>query len=86
MCTTFLLFLSMIFIKFAIRIIWNWFCSCYGKTCDCDAEGGAVKHVADGYESEDSVLTQQLTLWSARDVCVLGRSEGASLSKEYTSK
>ena len=32
------------------------------------------------------MLTQRQTLRTARDVCVLGRSEGASLSKEYMSK
>ena len=47
MRATFLLFLSMFFIKFAIHIIWNWFCLCHGITGDCDAEGGAIKHIAD---------------------------------------
>jgi len=69
MCATFLLFLSMFVIKFAIHIIWNCFCSCHGKTGDCDAEGGAVKQTADGYENEDSILTQRKTLRTACDVC-----------------
>ena len=45
-----------------------------------------MNHIADGYENEDPVLTQLGTLRTARYVCVLGRSEGASLSKEYMSK
>ena len=50
-CATFLLFLLMFFIKFAIHIAWIWFCLCHGKTGDCGAGGGAVKHIADGYKN-----------------------------------
>ena len=37
-CAVFLLFLSLFFTKFLLRITWNWFCSAHGK-CDCDPEG-----------------------------------------------
>jgi len=81
-CATWLLFLSKFFIKFAIHIIWNWFCSCHGNTDDCDAE----TLLTASYENQDSALTQRQPLRTARGVCVLGRSDGASLSKEYISK
>jgi hypothetical protein len=29
---------------------WNWFCSCHGKTDECDAGGGAFKRAIDGLE------------------------------------
>ena len=37
-CAVFLLFLSLFFTKFLLKITWNWFCSAHGK-CDCDPEG-----------------------------------------------
>jgi len=86
MCAAFLLFLSMFLINFGIRVVWNWFCSCHGKTGDCDAEGGTAKALADNHENEDSVLTERQTVRNAREFCLLGRSNTPTSQGYYRKK
>jgi len=54
LCAAFFYFLSLFKSMFGLSISWSWFCSCHRKTGDCDAEGGAVHHLADDYEKEDN--------------------------------
>ena len=46
-CATLLLWLSTI--SASTNVIWHWncFCSCHGKTDECDAGGGALKRAVD---------------------------------------
>jgi hypothetical protein len=49
-CATLLLWLSVISAQTCVIWHWNWFCSCHGKTDECDAGGGAFKRAVDGLE------------------------------------
>jgi hypothetical protein len=49
-CATLLLWLSTISANTNVIWHWNWFCSCHGKTDECDAGGGALKRAVDGIE------------------------------------
>jgi hypothetical protein len=46
-CATLLLWLSTISANTNGIWHWNWFCSCHGKTDECDAGGGALKRAVD---------------------------------------
>jgi len=86
-CATFFYFLSLFKSMFGLSISWSWFCSCHGKTGDCDAEGGAVKHLADAYEKEDSMKSsKRQTLRNAREFCSLMRRPEYAKEEEFFRK
>ena len=47
-CATLLLWLTTISAATNALWMWNWFCSCHGKTDECDAGGGTFKRAIDG--------------------------------------
>ena len=72
---------------FGFSISWSWFCSCHGKTGDCDAEGGAAQHLAGAYEKEDSTKSsKRRALRNAREFCLLVRRPELPKEEEFFRK
>ena len=85
-CTVFWLFLSSFYVVFGLHVMWNYFCSCHGKTYG-DGEGGAFKRAAESYENQDSSLSERrMTIRDAREFIEFGRRQLSVPTKDYYSK
>ena len=85
-CAAFLLFLSLFFTRFLLKITWNWFCSAHGK-CDCDPEGGSFKHKATAHENKDDPnAASRKTIRTPKALTDFGRGSCSSTTQDFYSK